>query len=139
MPPAKPTERREGDEAHVHTDRANARPIRSGAHSRGPSDGSAAQRGVWGTHIFRAPSSSRVIWICGLIVSAQTGTASTINSATLFSAPSGTSTGHRSTRPGMALFVPGFGTLQGSPNTRWISTLAARFGVVFGSGVLLYG
>jgi hypothetical protein len=26
MPPAKPTERREGDEAHVHTDRANARP-----------------------------------------------------------------------------------------------------------------
>src|SRR6476659_3946847 len=23
MPPAKPTERREGDEAHVHTDRAN--------------------------------------------------------------------------------------------------------------------
>ena len=44
-----------------------------------------------------------MIWICGLIVSAQTGTASTINSATLFSAPSGTSTGHRSTRPGMAV------------------------------------
>src|SRR4029079_18001435 len=36
-------------------------------------------------------------------------------------------------------FVPGFGTLQGSANTRWISTLAARFGVVLGSGVLLYG
>src|SRR6476646_1435296 len=53
MPPAKPTERREGDEAHVHTDRANAGPIRSGAHSRGPSDGSAAQRGLSGTHIFR--------------------------------------------------------------------------------------
>src|SRR3954451_17186849 len=41
------------DEAHVHTDRANARPIRSGAHSREPSHGSAAQRGVWGAHIFR--------------------------------------------------------------------------------------
>src|SRR3954470_14952808 len=48
------TNRKEkGDEAHVHTDRANARPIRSGAHSREPSHGSAAQRGVWGAHIFR--------------------------------------------------------------------------------------
>jgi hypothetical protein len=41
------------DEAHVHTDRANARPIRSGAHSREPSHGYAAQRGVWRAHIFR--------------------------------------------------------------------------------------
>ena len=40
---------------------------------------------------------------------------------------------------GNGRFVPGFGTLQGSANTRWISTLAARFGVVLGSGVLLYG
>ena len=29
--------------------------------------------------------------------------------------------------------------LQGSANTRWISTLAARFGVVLNNGVLLYG
>ena len=40
---------------------------------------------------------------------------------------------------GNGRFVPGFGTLQGSANTRWISTLAARFGVVLGSGALLYG
>ena len=40
---------------------------------------------------------------------------------------------------GNGRFVPGVGTLQGSANTRWISTLAARFGVVLGSGVLLYG
>ncbi len=31
---------------------------------------------------------------------------------------------------GNGRFVPGVGTLQGSANTRWISTLAARFGVV---------
>jgi outer membrane immunogenic protein len=40
---------------------------------------------------------------------------------------------------GNGRFVPGVGTLQGSANTRWISTLAARFGVVLGSGALLYG
>ena len=40
---------------------------------------------------------------------------------------------------GNGRFVPGVGTLQGSANTRWISTLAARFGVVLNNGVLLYG
>ena len=40
---------------------------------------------------------------------------------------------------GNGRFVPGVGTLQGSANTRWISTLAARFGVVLGNGALLYG
>ena len=40
---------------------------------------------------------------------------------------------------GNGRFVPGLGTLQGSANTRWISTLAARFGVVLGTGALLYG
>ena len=33
---------------------------------------------------------------------------------------------------GNGRFVPGVGTLQGSANTRWISTLAARFGMVLG-------
>ena len=45
---------------------------------------------------------------------AAANSASTTNSATLFSALSGTSTGHRSTRRGNGRFVPGFGTLQGS-------------------------
>jgi opacity protein-like surface antigen len=40
---------------------------------------------------------------------------------------------------GNGRFVPGVGNLQGSANTRWISTLAARFGVVVNNGVLLYG
>ena len=40
---------------------------------------------------------------------------------------------------GNGRFVPGVGTLQGSANTRWISTLAARFGLVLNNGVLLYG
>ena len=40
---------------------------------------------------------------------------------------------------GNGRFVPGVGTLQGSANTRWISTLAARVGVVLNNGVLLYG
>ena len=40
---------------------------------------------------------------------------------------------------GNGRFVPGIGTLQGAANTRWISTLAARFGVVLGNGALLYG
>ena len=40
---------------------------------------------------------------------------------------------------GNGRFVPGLGTLQGTANTRSISTLAARFGVVLNNGVLLYG
>jgi hypothetical protein len=71
------------------------------------------------------------------LATAESG--STTNSAALFSALSGTSTGHHSTAPGIGRFVPGVGTLQGSANTRWISTLAARFGVVLNNGVLLYG
>ena len=35
-------------------------------------------------------------------------------------------------------FVPGVGFLQGSANTRWVSTLAARFGVAL-NNMLLYG
>ena len=40
---------------------------------------------------------------------------------------------------GNGRFVPGIGTLQESANTRWISTLAARFGVVLNNGASLYG
>ena len=36
-------------------------------------------------------------------------------------------------------FCSGPRNSQGSANTRWISTLAARFGVVLNNGVLLYG
>jgi outer membrane immunogenic protein len=40
--------------------------------------------------------------------------------------------------PGNGVFIPGIGILQASANTRWVSTLAARFGVAF-DRVLLYG
>jgi outer membrane immunogenic protein len=39
---------------------------------------------------------------------------------------------------GNGRFVPGIGFLQASANTRWVSTLAARFGVAL-NGMLLYG
>jgi outer membrane immunogenic protein len=40
---------------------------------------------------------------------------------------------------GNGVFVPGIGFLQASANTRWVSTLAARFGVAAWNNMLLYG
>jgi outer membrane immunogenic protein len=39
---------------------------------------------------------------------------------------------------GGGVFVAGVGTLQGSADTKWVSTLAARFGVAY-DRVLFYG